>query len=87
MGLFHMHYDCHPGALIMRKEDGAVFRVVGNVSLWDMRAVIVQHEDDAVTNDNARVVDSKDFKAKYLILDAGVDELAGILDGLRQLPK
>lgn len=94
MGLFYVNYDCHPGALVVRKSDGVVFRVRGNVSLWDMTAILVPHADlepdlEVVTFADAGVVcvKPKEFKNEFLVLDEGVDALAGILGGLRQLPK
>lgn len=94
MGLFYLNYDCHPGALVVRKSDGSVFRVKGNVSLWDMTAILIPHADlepnaEVETFDDVGMilVKPKDFKNKFLVLDEGVDELAALLSGLRQLPK
>jgi hypothetical protein len=94
MSLFYLNYDCHPGSLVARKSDGVVFRVKGNVSLWDMTAILVPHTDlepdaNVETFDDVGLilVKPKDFKNQFLVLDEGVDELAALLGGLRQLPK
>jgi len=94
MSLFYAHYGCHPEALVMRKSDGAIFRVHGNVSLWNMDAVLELWDaennrrmynleeisnDDGVRKKAIVVVKSKEFENSFLILDDGVDILSEAL--------
>ena len=95
MSLFHLHYECHPGALAMRKSDGVVFNVVRNVSMWDMTAILVPNENidpneevHSFEDVGMILVESKQFKEDFLVLDEGKDRLSEALKkGLSQLVK
>lgn len=95
MSVFHAHYGCHEGALVMRKSDGEVYRARGNVSLWDMTAILVPHEPapsslleewDGTDTRDWICVKSDEFKRDWLVLDEGADKLSEALSaGLRNL--
>ena len=95
MSLFYLHYECHEGALAMRKSDGVVFNVVRNVSMWDMTAILVPNDNIDPDADVHSFVDvgmilvkAKQFKEEFLILDEGKDKFSEALKaGLRQLAK
>lgn len=77
MTLFYSQHSCHVGALVMHKRTGVVYRVRGNVSLWDMSAVLVPNDIvDEITPDGTFVDGIKTatpgkMKRDYLILDEG----------------
>jgi len=83
MSLFYSHHGCHPGAIVMHKRTGAVYRVRGNVSLYDMSAVLVPNDvspADEVTEDGTfcegvRTASGRKLKRDYLILDEGAGPL------------
>lgn len=88
MSLFHINYNCHPGAIVMRKSDGAIYHVRGNVGLWNMTAILepwdVENNKPLFTLDdevNGAVisVNPKGFAEQFLILDEGVDHLSEAL--------
>lgn len=87
MSLFYMHYNCYEGALVMRKSDGTIYRVRGNVGLWNMTAILepwdaennrLMFSDEELSG--ARVTaNSKQFAEKFLILDPGEDRFSEAL--------
>ncbi len=85
--LFYSHHSCHPGALVMHKRSGVVYRVRGNVSLWDMTAVLIPNDvsvADEVTEDGTfcqgvMTASSGKMKRDYLILDESKDDLPASL--------
>ena len=83
MSIFYSNYKCHPGAIVMRKTDGDVHRVHGNVSLWSMDVVIVPLREDVDLHDDlVAVLEPEEFFCMYLILDEGEDRLKVVLDAL-----
>ena len=92
MGLIYLNYDCHEGAIVMRKKDGTIFRVRGNVSMWDMTLILVPVEgpDDPTSFEDSGCVTAnpKTFKRDFLVLDVGEDRLSAALRaGLSQIAK
>lgn len=93
MSLFFAHYNCHEGALVMRKDDGAIYRVDGNVNLWDMTAVLelwdIDNNRPIIGSDGEKIfscANSKEFAERFLILDPGNDRLSEALKlGLSQI--
>jgi len=93
MSLFFAHYNCHEGALVMHKDNGAIYRVHGNVSLWDMTAVLelwdVDNDRPVLDDGGGKIYScakSKEFADRFLILDPGNDRLSEALKiGLSQI--
>ena len=91
MSLFHMHYGCHEDALVILKSNGKVYRVRGNVGLWDMTAILMPHESAdpaAINGEGWLYMKADEFKRDVLVLDEGRDKLSEALKtGLRKLAR
>lgn len=79
MSHFYDRYGCHPGALLLHKRTGIVYRVRGNISLWDMTAVLVPNDvqtevnDDGTFCEGVKTATSEKMKRDYLLLEEGED--------------
>ncbi len=94
VSIFYAHYGCHQGALAMRRSDGKVFYVRGNVGLWDMTAVLIPADEcppgalDDYDRDDFVCVKAPEFAKRYLVLDEGKDRLTEQLrNALKNLAK
>jgi hypothetical protein len=86
VSLFYTRYGCHQGALVLHKRTGVVYRVRGNIGLWDMTAVLVPNEvcaqDEVIDGkfcEGVKTATSDKMKRDYLILEEGRDPLEGIV--------
>ncbi len=64
----------------MLKSNGTVYRVLGNVSMWDVTAVLQPYKEEwSEERTDLIYVNPEQFKESFLILDEGKDKLSETL--------